>query len=161
MTTATATADTARPRGDIALDVAAERRGTIAPATARGARRGLGGLAADPHQACDFLKIFGNEGRLQVLSLLAEGERTVGEMERLLGIRQSALSQHLARLRAERIVTPRRDGKNVIYSLTNPRVRAVLDLVHGMFCHDGCDQDHCAMKSAPRRGAAAGRDLAG
>jgi len=104
----------------------------------------------NPTLACRFLKIFSNEVRLQTLCLLADGEKSVGEMEAFLGIRQAALSQQLAYLRAENLVTTRRVGKSIRYSLTSDRVRAVLDVVQTLFCDDSCPETSCAMQRALR-----------
>ncbi|MCW2307295.1 ArsR/SmtB family transcription factor [Rhodobium gokarnense] len=103
-------------------------------------------LIGSSSAACQFLKLFSNETRLQILALLAEGEKAVHEMESLLGIRQPALSQQLAYLRAERIVTTRREGKSIYYTLTSGQARSVLDVVYRMFCQDGCRETNCAMQ---------------
>jgi DNA-binding transcriptional ArsR family regulator len=67
-----------------------------------------------------------NDRRLAVLALLGRGERSVGELERLTGIGQSAVSQHLARLRAARLVRHRRDGQTIYYSLDERRIAAII-----------------------------------
>ncbi len=103
-------------------------------------------LADGGDAACSFLKIFSNRNRLQILCHLVEGEKPVGELEALLGIRQAALSQHLSRLRNEKAVTARREGKNVYYSIANPRVRTVIDTIYAMFCEE-CMQTSCAMRT--------------
>ncbi len=75
-------------------------------------------------------------GRLIVLCALVTREHTVGELEALTGLSQSAISQHLARLRDEQIVTTRRDAQGILYSLKNTAVRAVLETMHGIYCAD-------------------------
>ncbi|MHA6346593.1 ArsR/SmtB family transcription factor [Roseivivax sp. CAU 1761] len=88
-------------------------------------------------QACDaadFLKTLGHEGRLLILCHLATGEKSVGELERLLSARQSAVSQQLTRLRLEGLIEPRRDGKTVYYSLTDDKPRKIIELVYELFC---------------------------
>ena len=67
-----------------------------------------------------------NDRRLAVLALLGRGERSVGELQRLTGIGQSAVSQHLARLRAARLVCRRRDGQTIYYSLNELRLAAII-----------------------------------
>ncbi|MEZ5840994.1 MAG: metalloregulator ArsR/SmtB family transcription factor [Hyphomicrobiales bacterium] len=138
--------DATPARRQIAAPAAKVRRGTAETARRSGARH-LGRLTDNASAPCNFLKLFGNEGRLQVLCTLAEGERSVSELETLLGIRQSALSQHLARLRAEKVVATRRDGKNIFYSLASDRVRTVIETVYDLFCHDDCAEADCAMKA--------------
>ncbi len=84
--------------------------------------------------AADFLKALGHEGRLMILCSLAAGERSVTELEQLLGQRQAAVSQQLARLRLEGLVETRRDGKAIYYRLSDGRARRMLDLIYDMFC---------------------------
>src|SRR3546814_5445064 len=67
--------------------------------------------------ASSLLKAMGNERRFTVLCHLAERERSVGDLERLIGLSQSALSQHLARLRRDGLVTTRRNAQTIYYAL--------------------------------------------
>lgn len=83
-----------------------------------------------------FVKAFAHEGRLMILCHLAEGERSVTELERLLDARQSAVSQQLARLRLEGLVQFRRDGKTLYYGLADDRARRMLELIGDMFLDD-------------------------
>ncbi len=85
-------------------------------------------------EASNFLKALSHEGRLMILCHLATGEKSVTELEELLSARQAAVSQQLARLRAERLVAPRRDGKVIYYRLTDERAIQILDLVYNLFC---------------------------
>ena len=93
--------------------------------------------------ASDFLKALGHESRLIVLCLLAEKERSVSDLERILSLRQPTISQQLARLRDDRLVKTRRDGNTIYYSLANDDVRKVIALVYSIFCQpvvgDGCE----------------------
>lgn len=92
-----------------------------------------------PERARDatvFLKALANENRLLVLCHLAEGEKSVTELEQLIGIRQPTLSQQLARLRSENLVTTRRVAKTVYYSLASTEVALVIQLLHKMFCEE-------------------------
>ncbi len=85
-------------------------------------------------RASAFLKTLAHEGRLMILCHLADGEKSVGELEALLRIRQAAVSQMLARLRAENIVATRRDGKSIYYSLNNDGAAQVIAVLYDMFC---------------------------
>lgn len=87
--------------------------------------------------ACDasqLLKALSHEGRLMILCHLVTGEKSVTELEELLSARQAAVSQQLARLRLEGLVTPRREGKAIYYSLTDDRPKRVLEVIYDMFC---------------------------
>ena len=84
--------------------------------------------------ASDFLKALANENRLLLLCLLAEGEKSVTELESILALRQPTVSQQLARLRADHLVNFRRDGKTIYYSLASDDVRRVITLLYEMFC---------------------------
>ena len=84
--------------------------------------------------ASNFLKAISHEGRLMILCHLATGEKSVTELEDLLSARQAAVSQQLSRLRTEGLVTPRRDGKTIYYSLTDKRAIQILDVVYDLFC---------------------------
>ena len=94
----------------------------------------LDAMAAHAARAADLLKALGHEGRLMILCQLATGEKSVGDLERLLSARQAAVSQQLSRLRLEGLVEPRRDGKTIYYSLTDERARQIITLLYGMFC---------------------------
>ncbi|MEM1314699.1 MAG: metalloregulator ArsR/SmtB family transcription factor [Pseudomonadota bacterium] len=85
-------------------------------------------------EASAFLKALSHEGRLLILCHLGEGERSVTELERLLGARQSAVSQQLARLRLEGLVDNRRDGKTIYYRIADPKARALIASLHDLFC---------------------------
>jgi DNA-binding transcriptional ArsR family regulator len=84
--------------------------------------------------ASDFLKALSHEGRLAILCLLIDGEKSVGEIEELLNLRQAAVSQQLARLRADNLVKVRRDGKNVHYSIARPEVLEIMSALYRAFC---------------------------
>ena len=91
-------------------------------------------LMRKARRASDFLKELSHENRLLLLCLLAERERTVTELENLLSLRQPMVSQQLARLRLDRLVTTRRDGKAMYYSLANDDVRRVISVIYDIFC---------------------------
>jgi DNA-binding transcriptional ArsR family regulator len=85
--------------------------------------------------ASNFLKAISHEGRLMILCHLASGEKSVTELEDLLSARQAAVSQQLSRLRLEGLVSPRRDGKAIYYSLTDDRARQIIEVVYELFCN--------------------------
>jgi ArsR family transcriptional regulator len=91
-------------------------------------------MAANARAASDFLKALAHEGRLTILCYLVGGEKSVSELEGLLGARQAAVSQQLARLRLEGMVDSRREGKAIFYSLADPKVRRLIETLHAMFC---------------------------
>jgi ArsR family transcriptional regulator len=91
-------------------------------------------MAENAAQAASYLKTLAHEGRLMILCHLTTGEKSVGELEVLLGIRQAAVSQMLARLREERLVSTRREGKTVYYSLADSRTRNVIGMLYEQFC---------------------------
>lgn len=84
--------------------------------------------------ASNFLKALAHEGRLMILCHLSSGEKSVTELENLLSSRQAAVSQQLARLRLEGLVSCRRDGKTIFYSLSDPKVQRAIALVYDLFC---------------------------
>ncbi|MGI9260756.1 MAG: ArsR/SmtB family transcription factor [Woeseiaceae bacterium] len=84
--------------------------------------------------ACELLKAMANEWRLMILCQLAEGEKTVSELQSILGLSQSALSQHLAILRREKIVRSRKHAQSVSYSLTGDEATKVMESLHDVFC---------------------------
>ena len=84
--------------------------------------------------AGELLKVLSNPARLQILCALIEGEKPVQDLERLIGLRQSALSQHLAVLRHERLVSTRRQGQFIYYSLASAEARRVLELLYDIYC---------------------------
>lgn len=81
-----------------------------------------------------LLKSMANETRLLILCQLAHGERSVSELLDIIPLGQSALSQHLAILRRERLVTTRREGQSVYYALSSMEVRAIIDTLYRLFC---------------------------
>ena len=84
--------------------------------------------------ACDLLKAMANEWRLMILCQLAEGEKTVSQLQGVLGLSQSALSQHLAVLQREKIVVARKHAQSVSYSLAGDEAIRVMESLHDVFC---------------------------
>ncbi len=94
----------------------------------------LGRIASNAKKATNFLKALAHESRLLILCILAEGEKSVGELEDLLNLRQPTVSQQLARLRADGLVSTRRDGKAIYYKLASEEARVVIGAVYDVFC---------------------------
>ena len=91
-------------------------------------------LRANAQDAAAFLKAIAHEGRLMILCHLFQGERTVTQLEALLDTRQATVSQHLSRLRAEGLVTSRRDGKLIHYALTGEKSQRMVETLSDLFC---------------------------
>lgn len=91
-------------------------------------------MQAAADRASDILKAMSNRHRLLMLCQLVERERSVGELADLLGIRDSGVSQHLALLRAEGLVTARREGQTIWYSVASTEARALLATLYEVFC---------------------------
>lgn len=94
----------------------------------------VGCMAANSARASDFLKALAHESRLMILCILADGEKSVSELETLLALRQPTVSQQLSRLRADGLVSTRRDGKTIYYSLASEEARVVIGAVYDAFC---------------------------
>jgi DNA-binding transcriptional ArsR family regulator len=84
--------------------------------------------------AARLLKALANEKRLMLLCLLAEGERSVGELNARVDLSQSALSQHLAVLREDGLVTTRREGQAIHYALAAGPAQQVIATLHAIYC---------------------------
>lgn len=111
-------------------------------------------------RAAALLKAVGNEHRLLVLCLLvAHGELTVGELLQRIPLSQSALSQHLARMREEGLVAFRRESQTLYYRIADPRVERLLGTLKEMFCPDttGGNVDVSEIRFAAGGQAIAGR----
>ena len=91
-------------------------------------------MRAHAADASRLLKALANEKRLVLLCLLAEGERTVGELNARLDLSQSALSQHLAILRTDGLVTTRREAQSIYYGLAQGPGQRVIDTLHDIYC---------------------------
>ena len=90
-------------------------------------------------RACELLKSMANEWRLIILCHLTNGEKSVSELEQLIDLSQSALSQHLAVLRREKLVVTRREAQSIYYSLSGGEAKAVLETLYNLYCSDGID----------------------
>ncbi len=85
-------------------------------------------------RASDFLKALAHETRLLLLCLLSERERSVTELENILSLRQPTVSQQLARLRLDGLVTTRREGKTIYYRINDDDIKRVIAVVYDIFC---------------------------
>ncbi len=91
-------------------------------------------LERNARKASALLKAMSNERRLLVLCHLAQGEKSVGELEDLIGLSQSALSQHLARLRRDRLVDTRRSAQTIFYALAGREAGAIMETLYRLYC---------------------------
>jgi len=89
-------------------------------------------LIVKARKATDMLKALSHEGRLLILCLLAEGEKSVSEIEEAMNMPQAAVSQQLARLRLDGMVTARRDGRNIYYSIASRDVTRLISTLHDL-----------------------------
>lgn len=91
-------------------------------------------LATGAEEAAVMMRALSNPSRLLILCYLVEAERSVGEIEKELGLGQAYVSQQLARLRAENMVAARREGRTMWYRLSDSRVRPVMKVIFEQFC---------------------------
>ena len=99
------------------------------------------GMEQAAREASALLKAMSNERRLLILCHLSRGERSVGELCRLVDISQSALSQHLAKLRTDGLVKTRREAQTIYYSLRGDAVQSILDSLYALYCQSLREQD--------------------
>ena len=85
--------------------------------------------------ACNFMKVLANADRLLLLCQLSADEKSVGELETLLSIRQPTLSQQLTVLRENQLVSTRRDGKNIYYSISSEPALAIMHVLSQQLCN--------------------------
>ncbi|MEZ5832371.1 MAG: metalloregulator ArsR/SmtB family transcription factor [Dongiaceae bacterium] len=91
-------------------------------------------LMEQARKASDLLKALSHESRLLILCVLVEGEKSVSELEEIMSLPQAAVSQQLARLRFDRLVNARRDGRMIYYSIANEEVAQLVGLLYEFFC---------------------------
>tara|TARA_R110000868_G_scaffold106091_13_gene291152 strand:- start:983 stop:1279 length:297 start_codon:yes stop_codon:yes gene_type:complete len=94
----------------------------------------LAQLANNASQAEAFMKILANKNRLMILCTLINQERSVSELNQSVPLGQSALSQHLAVLREHKLVDTRRDAQSIFYSVSDPRVKQIIEKLYEFFC---------------------------
>ena len=93
-------------------------------------------MPAKAERVAEFLKGFANPHRLLVLCSLIEGEKSVSELIDATGIPQTSMSQHLAKLKDEGIVSYRREHRTLFYSIGHPATRDLMHLLYNSFCKD-------------------------
>lgn len=91
-------------------------------------------LVANTAEAEKFMKLLANRHRLMILCNLLNQEHSVSELNKLVPLGQSALSQHLAALRNNELVATRRDAQNVYYCVSDPRIRQIIQTLYDVFC---------------------------
>lgn len=91
-------------------------------------------LIRNSDAAAALLASMAHPKRLLVLCQLAEGERTAGDLAARVGLSPSALSQHLAKMKAAGILASRRDGQTLYYRLAGREVRAIIDTLYALYC---------------------------
>lgn len=91
-------------------------------------------IKSNARRASKLLKSMCSEHRLLILCQLVPGEKTVSELQKAVGLRQAAVSQHLARLRRDKLVKTHRVGKNIYYNLASEEVTAVIETLYGLYC---------------------------
>lgn len=93
-------------------------------------------MQASVARASVLLKAISNKTRLMIVCQLAEKEMSVGDLLDIIPLSQSAMSQHLALLRREKIVKTRREAQSIIYSLSSQNAKAVIETIHELYCDD-------------------------
>jgi len=91
-------------------------------------------LIDQARKASDLMKVLSHESRLLILCLLTDGEKSVSELEEIMSMPQAALSQQLARLRFDRLVKTRRDGRTIYYSIASEDVASTIEALYEFFC---------------------------
>ena len=91
-------------------------------------------LLENAQEVAGILKQLSNPYRLMILCCLSESELTVGDLNQRIDLSQSALSQHLAKLRESNIVTTRRESQTILYRIANPKIADLLVVLHEKFC---------------------------
>lgn len=91
-------------------------------------------LTGKSEEASKLLAMLANPQRLRILCVLHEGERSVGALEAVIGLSQSALSQHLAKLRTAGVVSTRRESQTIYYSVADPRAAKLLAVLYDLYC---------------------------
>ncbi len=120
----------------------------------------LEALERNAERASALLRIIGSKWRLLVVCQLVTGEKTVSELERVTGLRQSALSQHLMVLRHRELVNTRREAQNIYYSLNSAVVVDLLVTLHRHYCGAGSEAQVPSRRRSVKKAAPKHRDSA-
>lgn len=110
-------------------------------------------MYASADRACGLLKVLANPDRLLLLCRLADGEHCVSELEAVLQIRQPTLSQQLSVLREEGLVTTRREGKHIYYSVNSPESIAIITALQNQFCAKNPGENETSHQAIPLSGS--------
>jgi DNA-binding transcriptional ArsR family regulator len=94
----------------------------------------IAAMRENADKACRMMKTLANRDRLMLLCQLSQGEKRVGELEAVTNIQQPTLSQQLAVLREEGVVSTRRDGKHIYYKISSPIAMSVMELLYESYC---------------------------
>ena len=108
-------------------------------------------MLAAADEACGLLKALANRHRLVIICQLIEQERSVGELAALLKIRDSTVSQHLALLRKDGLVTTRRDGQTIWYAIGSPEARELVRTLYRTYCAPACVPAPRRKRTGPAR----------
>lgn len=99
-------------------------------------------LAEQARLASELLKALSHETRLLILSMLCEGEMSVSEIENIMQLPQAKVSQQLARLRSDNLVTTRREGRQIYYQLADTQVSSIVDSLYSIFCTNETEREN-------------------
>lgn len=91
-------------------------------------------LFEQAREASELLKALSHETRLLILCLLTEGEKSVTELEEIMSMSQASVSQQLARLRFDRLVSTRREGRVIYYSIASDELSSIINQLYDLFC---------------------------
>jgi ArsR family transcriptional regulator, virulence genes transcriptional regulator len=116
-----------------AMKGARQRHTSPPPGDKLGDAMDLGSLESNARRATTLLKAMSNKHRLMILCELLRSEKCVGELETIIGLSQSALSQHLARLRRDKLVATRRSAQTIYYSLAGDEAEAIIRVLRELY----------------------------
>ena len=123
------------------MNTTARTRAIATHRPARPRNSGPSAPAMDPEamrshagEAARLLRALANDKRLMLLCLLVDGEHSVGELNAKVELSQSALSQHLAVLREDGLVTTRREAQTIFYALADGPAQRIIETLHGIYC---------------------------
>jgi ArsR family transcriptional regulator, virulence genes transcriptional regulator len=100
--------------------------------------------------AKNLLKAMASQPRLMILCELLKGEQSVTALHQAVGLGMSAMSQHLARLRADKLVSTRRESQTIYYSLTSEPAQAMIGALHQVFCSSDEEKRRPAQPKRPQ-----------
>ncbi|MCI2400127.1 metalloregulator ArsR/SmtB family transcription factor [Aliiroseovarius subalbicans] len=95
-------------------------------------------LSETAEKASELMRVLSNQKRLLILCKLVNGEQSVQQLQEATGLGQSTVSQQLAKLRGEQLVTARRQAQSVFYSMSSPEAMAVIETLYRLYCDDNC-----------------------